>query len=259
MVFALVAFLLGGCVHGGASEPALREAPLASLRPCYVPRADLFFFEKDWLRVKGRELDALKFGNALWWLDEASWNEAFDAKEVYGAEQQIFGTLSRAPQGPRPTLFQEARLLFLEEREVPLAPLLLSVRVTDSTAFFYVKSLSRGKRQDPKGAGCWGGTVIREQRALTVREAQPTLECARLLMTDRTRAEPWSPLPEEGRDTQYLVEYRDGSLHGLAQYSSQVSNIDGVSLPHLQECTRLFLSMARKATPVPIPTAPAAK
>jgi hypothetical protein len=247
--------LPAGCLASGASGPILKEPPVASLRPCYVPRADRFYFESDWLQIKGRELDALRFGNALWWLGEASWNESFNPQEVYGAEQAIFGTLSRAPQREQPAAFRQARMLYLEERDEPLAPALIGVQLVGQRGFFYVKRLTRGKRKDPGGGSCWGELTIREQRPLTPAEAQPALDCAQTLMVDRVRAEPWSPLPEEGRETHYLVEYQDASLHGLAQHSSLVSNIDGVKLEKLQECHRLFQGLSRMRPVIPPPGA----
>ncbi|MCU0657279.1 MAG: hypothetical protein MUF64_19070 [Polyangiaceae bacterium] len=235
-------------------EPTLREAPVSTLRPCYVPRVDQFYFEKDWLGIKGRELEGMKMGNALWWMAEASWNESFDPREVYGAEQEIFGTLSRTPQTPRPAVMQQARLLLLEENDTPAAPRLFSVRVTDSTAFFYHKTLSRGQRKDPKGAACWGGVVIREQRALPVREAQPVLDCFRELMENRVRAEAWKPLAGDGPEHHYLFEYQDSAMHGLAQYSTQSSNIDGVSIEKLRECSQKMVNLATRGATIPLPT-----
>jgi hypothetical protein len=248
---ALLLLLVGGCVRPG--EPSLKEPPLAALRPCFVPRADHFYFEKDWLQVKGRELDALKFGNALWWLGEASWNEAFDAREIYGPEQAIFGTLSRAPESPRPAAWQQARLLYLEERDEPLAPVLISLQSNGSQAHLHVRALSRGKPKDPGGAACWGGPVLLEQRPLPAPQAQPALVCARKIMEDRVRAEPWSPLPEDGRDAHYLLEYQDPSLHGLAQHSLLVSNIDGINVDKLRACHQHFLALTRKKPPIPAP------
>lgn len=247
--------LVGGCKPGVSADPVLQDASLAPLRPCYVPRADLFYFERDWLRIKGRELDALKFGNALWWLGEASWNEAFDSKEIYGTDREIFGTLSRAPQGTKPSALQRARFLFMEERDEPLAPILMAVQITEQKAFFYTKSLTRGKRHDPGGGACWGGLVIQEQRVLSIQEAQPTLECARTLMEDRVRAEPWKPLPEEGRDLHFLVEYQGTAMHGLAQHSSLATNFDGVNMERLRQCYGHFMALARKKPAIPSPTA----
>ncbi|MCS6900561.1 MAG: hypothetical protein NZX77_12450 [Polyangiaceae bacterium] len=223
------------------------------MRPCYVPRADQFYFEGYWLAIKGRELDALRFGNALWWLGEASWNESFDAREVYGNERAIFGMLSRTLQREPPGDFQQARMLYLEEKDEPFAPALIGVQVAKQRGFFYVKRLSRGKLKDPGGGLCWGELVIREQRPLTVAEAQPALECARRLMEDRVRAEPWRPLPEEGRDVHYLVEYQDASFRGLVQRSSLVSNIDGVKGETLLECHRIFQGLSRMRSVIPPP------
>lgn len=255
-VCTIFSILTGGCLFGASADPALKETEFAPLRPCYVPRADLFYFEQDWLHTKGRELDALKFGNALWWLGEASWNESVDAQEIYGAGKDIFVTLSRAVQTNKSIANQRARFLFLEERDEPLAPVLMSVQITDQRAFFYVKSLSRGKPRDPGGLACWGGLVIQEQRPLLLQEAQPVLDCVRNLMEDRVRAEPWKPLPQEGREVSYLVEYQAESMHGLAQFNSLSSNLDGVNLEQLQRCYQSFLSLSRKKSLIPMPATP---
>jgi len=253
-----LALALSGCLMRPPSGPAaahaspeLQEPPSAPLRPCYVPRVDRFYFEHGWLKIKGRELDAFKLANALWWLEEPSWNESFDARDVYGPEQQIFGTLSSTPAGSRGE--RQVRLLYLEEREEPQAPVLIGLRVGPQSAFFYVKTLTRGKPRNPGGGGCWGGLRIPEQRSLAASDARAAADCVQGLVDGRVKAEPWKLLPDEGRDAQYLVEYQDVGRHTLAQVSLQTSNLDGVNREKLRECTRLLVDLARTPPAIPVP------
>lgn len=226
--------------------------PSAALRPCYIPRAEQFYFEREWLS-KGRELDALKLGNALWWLNEASWNESLDAAEVYGPDLAIFGSLSIVPGTFDRTQIRSVRLLFLEEKEEPLAPVLLSLQLTPRGGSFYVKTLSHGKARDPGSGACWGGVILREERPLMNAQAEPVLACARRVMDERIRSEPWKLLTDEGRDTHYLLETQDSTHHGLAQLSRQVSNVDGVDIGRMRECVGMLLGLARKSTGIPLP------
>jgi hypothetical protein len=43
-------------------------------------------------------------------------------------------------------------------------------------------------------------------------------------------------------------------MHGLAQFSTQSSNIDGVSLEKLRECSQKMVHLATRGATIPLPT-----